>query len=528
MKKLQSVRLGARLAILAGLGLVGVAVVGLTGVLQVGAVSGEMDRLNDVTGALRASVEADMMHDALRADVLTALRAATPADAESAATEAADHGQTFLDRLDAMAAADLGNEVADAIGAVRPVVEDYLAVAGSITATAVADRTAAEAELPTFTAAFERLETEMAGLSDAVEAEATAAKATGQDVAAAAPRLIVALALLALVVLAAGAVWLARSILRPVGVMVEVLTAVAGGDLRPRVHATATDEIGQMGVALDQALDRTSEMVVAIAEGAVTLAGSSEELSATSSQLGSTAEHTASRAATTSATAVQVGGNVRLVADGASELSASIREIAAQATEATRVAGIAGEKAASAQETMADLSVSSAEIGEVVKVITSIAEQTSLLALNATIESARAGEAGKGFAVVASEVKDLARATADATEVIASKVAAIQSDAERAMAVAADIAEVIEGVHAISGSIASAVEQQTATTNEIHRSVTEAATGAHEIAEDAAVVAGSASETTEGASNALEAARSLAGMAAELDTLVGQFRVAAV
>ena len=78
--------------------------------------------------------------------------------------------------------------------------------------------------------------------------------------------------------------------------------------------------------------------------------------------------------------------------------------------------------------TVAKLGDSSAEIGNVVKVITSIAEQTNLLALNATIEAARAGEAGKGFAVVASEVKDLAQETARATEDISRRVEAIQAD----------------------------------------------------------------------------------------------------
>lgn len=112
--------------------------------------------------------------------------------------------------------------------------------------------------------------------------------------------------------------------------------------------------------------------------------------------------------------------------------SHQLREISQPAQEAERVANQAVASAEETNATVGKLGESSAEIGDVVKVITTIAEQTNLLALDATIEAARAGEAAKGFAVVASEVEELAQETARATEDIATRVRAIQEDSTEA------------------------------------------------------------------------------------------------
>src|SRR5207248_3473567 len=112
--------------------------------------------------------------------------------------------------------------------------------------------------------------------------------------------------------------------------------------------------------------------------------------------------------------------------------------------------------------TEADLGRSSAEVGQVIKVISRIAEQTKLLALNAAIEAARAGEAGRGFAVVANEVKELAKETARATEDIGRKIEAIQRDTRGAVEAIGQIGGVIAQIHDFQNTIASAVEEQTA------------------------------------------------------------------
>ena len=161
----------------------------------------------------------------------------------------------------------------------------------------------------------------------------------------------------------------------------------------------------------------------------------------------------------------------------------------------------------------ASWATSSAEIGEVIKVITSIAQQTNLLALNATIEAARAGEAGKGFAVVANEVKELAKQTAKATEDISRKITAIQTDTQGAVEAIGTISGVINQISDISGTIATAVEEQSATTNEMTRNVADAAKGSGEITHNIAGVAEAAQGTSPSAQESQKAANHLAEMA---------------
>jgi methyl-accepting chemotaxis protein len=174
---------------------------------------------------------------------------------------------------------------------------------------------------------------------------------------------------------------------------------------------------------------------------------------------------------------------------------------------------------------MNKLGDSSAEIGNVIKVITSIAEQTNLLALNATIEAARAGEMGKGFAVVASEVKDLAQETSRATEDISRRVEAIQSDTSGAVAAIEEISIVIQRISDFQTTIASAVEEQTATTAEMNRSVTEASGGTGEIAQNITGVAEAARMTSQGVAETRQASADLARMSTELSSLVSTFRL---
>jgi methyl-accepting chemotaxis protein len=318
--------------------------------------------------------------------------------------------------------------------------------------------------------------------------------------------------------------FISRIISKPLGKAVKVLEAVAGGDLTQHLDVDSNDEVGQMAQALNHTLERLTESMAAIGASSTALASSSEELSAVSHQMSANAEETATQSNVVSAAAEQVTKNLQTVATATEEMSSSIKEIAKNSNEAARVATSAVKTAETTNATVAKLGESSAEIGQVIKVITSIAQQTNLLALNATIEAARAGEAGKGFAVVANEVKELAKETAKATEDISRKIEAIQGDTKGAVEAIAQITGVINQINDISSTIASAVEEQTATTNEIARNVQEGAKGGSQVAENIVAVATAAKSTTQGAADTQTAAGELARMAAELQKVVGQFK----
>jgi methyl-accepting chemotaxis protein len=233
------------------------------------------------------------------------------------------------------------------------------------------------------------------------------------------------------------------------------------------------------------------------------------------------------RAASTSSE--QTSLNVRSVAGATEELGASILEISDQASQANGVVEHAAQIAQNADHLVGQLSSGASRIGDVVKLIRAIAEQTNLLALNATIEAARAGEAGRGFAVVASEVKTLASQTAKATEEIATQIGAIQGSTAQAVEAIRQIAGVMGDISRFTATIAASVEEQSASTQEIGRNVHEAANGARELAGNMATVTEAIDETNRSASAVLDASSALTAQAGTLQQAVDQFldRVAA-
>ncbi|MGU9806007.1 UNVERIFIED_CONTAM: methyl-accepting chemotaxis protein [Pseudomonas sp. CM11] len=246
--------------------------------------------------------------------------------------------------------------------------------------------------------------------------------------------------LLAMLLAVGSAVWLLRSKLAPLGDLVRQAEALGAGDLSVRLNVSSHDEIGQLARAFNQMSQALSTMVEHIRKASQEVNSRAQALSGLSSgayegmeqqsgEITSMAGAVEEFSATSLNIADNMGNTERLAQDNAQqtrigrtsmdEASSSLEQIAGALNSTATVINTLGQR--------------SQEIGGIVGVITSIAEQTNLLALNAAIEAARAGEQGRGFAVVADEVRSLASRTRQATDEISGMINSIQQETGNAI-----------------------------------------------------------------------------------------------
>jgi methyl-accepting chemotaxis protein len=515
----------------------------------------ELDSVVDTSLALRNHLEGDMMHDALRADVLGALRAARDNNKEDLAavkTDVAEHSQNFRERIAANKALALSEDVRAAISEVEPKLDSYISTAESMIALAEKDSPAAEAAYPPFLANFEDLEESLGTLSDLIAASAQSANESAHETTGLAENGLIIALLVGIVILAGLIAVMVRSICTPLDAMTGAMGTLAAGDNSVVIPALGRkDEIGNMAAAMQvfkdnairteqmaaeqraeqEAKTRRAEMLEkrtaafdsSVSSALKTVTSAASEMQASATALSATAEQTSKQATVVSAASEEATSSVQTVAAATEELSGSIAEISRQVGQSADIANKAAAEAERTNGQVRSLADAAQKIGEVVRLISDIASQTNLLALNATIEAARAGEAGKGFAVVASEVKNLATQTGRATEEISAQIASIQGATASSVEAIQGITTIINEINHVASSIASAVEEQGAATREIARNIQQAAAGTQQVSTNITGVTQAAGDTGHAAGQMLAATGELARQSETLRKEVDSF-----
>ena len=513
----------ARLMAMAAIGVASVALVGAAASWASANQSGATADIAAISDGMSRQWNADMMHDGLRADVMSALFATTAEQREAyAVDEVTEHAGTLVTNYD-RAATVAPPDVAADYARDRPAVVAYGEEAKSLVALAATDHAAAVAALPAFLQHFGALEESLGGIDDAMLAAVQDAASKGRDTGSVSGWVILGAGLAGVLLTAAAALFTVRAVRGPLRQMVAALRAAARRDLTVEVRVVNDDELGEMARALNEALGAIRATVAATAASAGALGAASGDLRLLAGRLDGSAEETSAQARTADGAAQQVSISVTDMTSATEELAASIREIARQTTDAAATTAGASERAATTTELVGTLSVASREIGDIVRLITAIAEQTNLLALNATIEAARAGAAGKGFAVVASEVKELAQETAQATSDITAKIGAIQEMTGRTASAIEAISGVITRIDDGQRTIAAAVEEQSATTELMARNVSDVSAAATQISGTVTRITASTGETAEGANTTRRSAELVSASAGEIQGLIGQF-----
>lgn len=314
---------------------------------------------------------------------------------------------------------------------------------------------------------------------------------------------------------------------------------LADGNLTARVNLTSRDEMSDIAQSFNQMAEGFSDTVQGIMASSAQLAAAAEEMSAVTMQ--------------TSHGIQEQQSQTDQLATAMNEMAATVQEVARHAMEAANAASTANDESANGRQVVnnavntidalseaisraADaiqrVEADSDRIGTVLDVIRGIAEQTNLLALNAAIEAARAGEQGRGFAVVADEVRTLAGRTQSSTQEIQKMIESLQAGSKEAVHLMGQSREQAQsGVEqtAKAGDALTAIADEVARINDMNTQIASAAEEQSSVAEEinlnVVTINQVGDESAQGAEQTARASEELAKLAADLQQMVGNFKV---
>ncbi len=335
------------------------------------------------------------------------------------------------------------------------------------------------------------------------------------------------------------ALFISRSVKKPVAELKTTLEKVAQGDLSVEAKVESRDELGMISQSVNEAITSIKRLIAESKTISSSLASSSEQLSATTEEISRNLKSQTERASQIASAAEEMSQTVVDIAKNASniaEVSVTTASVAKEGKDMTTntaqeikvIEGAIGKLS----EVINVLGERSRQIGEIVTVIKDIADQTNLLALNAAIEAARAGEQGRGFAVVADEVRKLAERTTKATDEIADMIRGIQTEVDVAEGSMEDATKkVASGVELsnrsaeILGQILSKAQELQGMIQQIASATEQMSSVTDHITQDIGSIAEGSKEISLAVEQSAQTASDIARLGGELQTAIGRFRV---
>ena len=543
MDEVPAVSIKLRLLLLTGTGLLAALILSLVAFIGNHQVADAV-RANQVSlNALRNHMEADMMHDALRADVLAAMlvglgKSATTA--QEARTSLEEHAGHFREVLAENLKLPVNEAIKGGLNTVKPSLDAYIAAAESMVAQALSNPEAAQQQLPTFNAAFEKLEGEMANLSELIESNTGQTSHDTESAISTANVMLAVVLVASLILLVVQGTWIIQGIMRPLLSASEIASSIAQGDLGRSINQPSQQDEASALIRSLATMQRDLRGMIGVVRG------NADSVHSLTRQLSSGCHEVADSSAQQSEAA-------NTMAAAASQMTASIEEITRHSAQALDMAnqaerlakdggkvihqvvqdmdGIARSVQQSAQ-VIRTLDQESEQIFGIIQVIKGIADQTNLLALNAAIEAARAGEQGRGFAVVADEVRSLAGRTSASTQEIAAMVQRIQtSTRDAATSMEAGVAQVDKGM-AVTADVEKAIREileatlsTTHLVNDISRTIGEQSLASNEIAHQVESIANMSVRNSQVIGQTADTTDELSGLAGQLSLSVDRFRL---